>query len=283
MINSMPQPDLLARMRVEDFNEVIRPKADGVWNLHSALSKVELDFFIMLSSVVGIAGDPSQAAYVSASVFQDVFAEFRNRQGLPAVTLDLGKVVDIGIVAEKYLARRGVRGLWSRDLREEEVMAMIKSAILSPFRPHGPSAVIIGLKDWTETADPVFQAPIFSHFRRRGHQLARRSDKETTASPALHIRETLRQTGSTEDAARRICAELLPKTSSLLMVPIEGISPSRSMSEYGMDSLVAVEMRNWLLREFDAALPILEIMADTSIQELSVKIASASKLVSSST
>lgn len=83
----------------------------------------------MLSLVIGIAGDPSQTVYMSASVFQDAFADFRKRQGLPAITLDLGKVVDIGIIAEKYVARRGVRGLWSRDLEEEEVMAMIKSAI----------------------------------------------------------------------------------------------------------------------------------------------------------
>ena len=47
----------------------------------------------MLSSVVGIAMAPSQAAYVSASVFQDAFADFPNGQGLPAVTIDLGEVV----------------------------------------------------------------------------------------------------------------------------------------------------------------------------------------------
>lgn len=110
-------------MSLQDYNDVMKPKVDGIWNLHNQLSKTDLDFFIMLSSVVGVAGDPSQAAYVSASVFQDAFAEFRNGQGLPAVTLDLGKVIDIGIVAEKFSSRRGVRDLWSRDLREDEVMA----------------------------------------------------------------------------------------------------------------------------------------------------------------
>lgn len=270
--------DLFARMKLEDYNDVMRPKVDGIWNLHNQLSKVDLDFFIMLSSVVGIAGDPSQAAYVSASVFQDAFADFRNRQGLPAVTLDLGKVVDIGIIAEKYLARRGVRGLWSRDLEEEEVMAMIKSAIVSPRRLHGPTSTIIGLRDWTEAADPVFQAPLFSHFRRIGLKALQKNDKEV-ANTSPRIRETLKQARSLDEAAQKTCAELIPKTSSLLMIPMEEISPSKSMSEYGMDSLVAVEMRNWLLRELDAALPVLELMANTSLQELSVKIARASKLV----
>lgn len=267
-------------MSLEDYNDVMRPKVDGIWNLHNALSKVDLDFFIMLSSAVGIAGDPSQAAYVSASVFQDTFADFRNRQGLPAVTLDLGRVVDIGIVAEKFLARRGVRGLWSRDLREGEVMAMIESAIVSPLRPRGLGSVIIGLKDWTETADPVFQGPLFSHFRRAGLKTSRKNDAETPEA-IPRIRETLRYAESLEEAAQKVCAELIPKTSNLLMIPIEDISASKSMSDYGMDSLVAAEMRNWLLRELDTALPVLDLMANISLQELSKKIAGASKLVNS--
>ena len=265
-------------MNLEDYNDVMRPKVDGIWNLHNGLSKVELDFLIMLSSVVGIAGDPSQATYVSASVFQDAFADFRNRQGLPAVTLDLGKVVDIGIIAEKFLARRGVRGLWSRDLREGEVMAMIESAIISPLRPFGPSSAIIGLKDWTQAADPVFQTPLFSRFRRAGLKTTQTNNKEET-NTTPRIRKTLKQARSLAEAAQQIRAELIPKTSNLLMISVEDITPLKSMSECGMDSLVAVEMRNWLLRELDAALPVLELMANTSLQELSMKIARASKLV----
>ena len=264
-------------MSLQDYNDVMRPKVDGIWNLHYKLSKVNLDFFIMLSSVVGVAGDPSQAAYVSASVFQDAFADFRNRQGLPAVTLDLGKVVDIGIVAERFSARRGVKGLWSRDLRENEVMAMIKSAILTPLRAHGPGSTIIGLKAWSQTADPVFQAPLFSHFRRAAMGSSRKTDQEGNTAP--RIRETLKQAISLEEAAYKACEELISKTSSLLMIPVEDVNPSRSMSEYGMDSLVAVEMRNWLLREFEAALPILELMANNSLRQLSIKVVRKSKLI----
>ena len=72
--------DLFARMKLQDYNDVMKPKVDDIWNLHNALSMVDLDFFIMLSLVVGLAEDPSQAAYVSASVFQDAFADFRIRQ-----------------------------------------------------------------------------------------------------------------------------------------------------------------------------------------------------------
>ena len=262
-------------MSLHDYNDVMRPKIDGIWNLHNRLSKSDLDFFIMLSSLVGRMGDPSQAAYAAASVFQDAFADYRNRQGLPAVTLDLGKVVDIGIVAEQFAARKALMGVWSRDLRENEVMSMIKSAIVTPLRTNGSGSRIIGLKAWSPNADPVFQAPVFSHFRRRAVGRSPLSDVHGST-----IRETLRQVRSLKDATEKICDELVSKLSSLLMMPVEEVRTSKSMSEHGMDSLVAVEMRNWLLRELDSAIPILELMANVSLSQLSVKIAKNSKLVS---
>ena len=266
-------------MSLQDYNDVMRPKIDGIWNLHSRLSKSDLDFFIMLSSLVGRIGDPSQAAYAAASAFQDAFADHRNRQGLPAVTLDLGKVVDIGIVAERFTARRALMGVWSRDLREDEVMSMIESAIKTPLRTHGSGSRIIGLKAWSVEADPVFQAPIFSHFRRAGTGRSPMSDVE--GSTVSHIRESLRQANSLKDATERIREELISKLSSLLMIPVEDVRPSKSMMEHGMDSLVAVELRNWLLRELDSAVPILELMANVSLSQLSIKVAKNSKLVRS--
>ena len=264
-------------MNLQDYNAVMRPKIDGLWNLHYRLSKVDLDFFIMLSSLVGLVGDPSQAAYVSASVFQDAFAEFRNRQGLPAVTLDLGKVVDIGIVAERFAARRAVRGLWSRDLHEEEVMSGIKWAILGQLGTRATGSTMIGLKSWSQVANPVFQTPLFSHFRRAALGNLEKNDQEGVRTNG--IRESLKQARSLEEAAQKACGNFFSKTSSLLMIPVDDIDPSKSISEYGMDSLVAVEMRNWLLREFEVALPIIELLSNISLQQLSVKIIRVSKLL----
>ena len=264
-------------MNLEDYNAVMRPKVDGIWNLHHRLSKVDIDFFIMLSSLVGLTGDPSQAAYVSASVFQDAFAEFRNRQGLPAVTLDLGKVIDIGIVAESSAARRAVKDFWSRDLYEEEVMSVIKSAILVPLRTRAPGCRMIGLKAWSPSAYPVFQTPLFSHFRRAALGNLEKNDQEGNRTSG--IRESLTKARSLEEAAQNACENLISKTSSLLMIPVDNIDPSKSISEYGMDSLVAVEMRNWLLREFEVALPIIELLSNVSLQQLSLKVIRGLKLL----
>lgn len=193
------------------------------------------------------------------------------------MTLDLGRIVDIGIVADSISARRGVRDLWSRNIREDEVMAMIKSAIINPLRKTGPGSSISGLKAWSPEADPVYLTPLFSHFRRAAMGKSRNTGPGVTG---LSMRETLRQATSPEDAAKKACEGIMAKASSLLMIPPEDMSQDKSLAEYGMDSLVAVELQNWLLRELDATVPILELLANVSLRQLSVNILKRSKLVS---
>ena len=260
----------------------MRPKVDGVWHLHYAFPNPDsLDFFIMLSSIVGVSGNPSQAAYTAASVFLDAFADYRTRKNLPAVTLDLGRVVDIGIVADSVWARRGVRDLWSRDIHEDEVMAMIESAIITPLRQSGSASSLTGLKPWAPEADPVYQTPLFSHFRRAAMGSgARKGDAKDGSGGSAGIREKLRSASSLQDAVDKVCAGVMAKTASLLMIPLEEISAEKSLAGYGMDSLVAVEMRNWLLKELDATIPILELLENTPLVGLSEKIVRRSKLAS---
>lgn len=252
-------------MNLQDYNAVMSPKVDGTGNLHHRLSKVDIDFFIMLSSLLGLTGDPSQAAYVSASVFQDSFAEFRNHEGLPAVTLDLGKVVDIGIVAESSAARRAVKDLWSRDLYEEEVMSVIKSAILVALRRRAPGSRMIGLKAWSQSAYLVFQTPSFPRFRRAA--LGNLEKTHQGGNRINGIRESLKKARWLEKAAQKACENFISKTLSLSVIPVDNIDPSKSISEYGMDSLMAVEMRNWLMREFEVTLLIIELLSIVSLQQ----------------
>jgi hypothetical protein len=260
-------------MTLEDYNAAMRPKVDGIWNLHNRLPRTGVDFFIMLSSVVGLVGNASQAAYVAASLFLDAFASFRNQMGLPAVSLDLGRVVGVGFVAENEEAQRGVSKLWSRDIDEAELMALMASAMVAPGRT---GARITGLKPWGPAAATVMDFPMFAHFRRAA---LREEDAGAERGLATCDRAMLREAVSLDEAARYVCAKLMEKLAALLMLPVGDISASGSMADYGVDSLVAVEMRNWLVREMDATVPILDLLADISLQELSVKIVQSSKLV----
>ncbi|KAH7398011.1 putative polyketide synthase [Cadophora sp. MPI-SDFR-AT-0126] len=274
----VPKADLFENLTLEDYQDTIKAKVDGTWNLHNSLPKASTDFFILLSSQVGALGNASQAAYAAANVFLDNFASMRNVQGLPAVSLGLGRVVGVGFVAENEGAQRGLNKLWSRDIEPEELKALIKSAIVTPLRKGQPGSSITGMKPWAPEASPIYLAPMFSHYRRAA--LTASSTESSKGASGEQLRELLRDAISLDDAVKHVYQAVISKMAVLLMIPAEDISETKSMAEYGMDSLVAVEMRNWLIRECDCTMPILELLANVGLRELSGRILRKSKLAS---
>jgi acyl carrier protein len=62
-------------------------------------------------------------------------------------------------------------------------------------------------------------------------------------------------------------------------IRIENVSTSRSLQDYGIDSLAAVEFKNWLAKEMESVVPIFELLAAESLAVLAGKIAGRSRLV----
>src|SRR5436305_2692963 len=102
-------------MTLEDFNATMRPRVIGTLNLHQILKDVPLDFFIMWSSWTTIFGSASQSNYMASNSFMDAFARHRKSLGLPAASLSLGQILDVGIVSyipeyQENLLRMGLYG-----------------------------------------------------------------------------------------------------------------------------------------------------------------------------
>ncbi|RFU23814.1 hypothetical protein B7463_g12524, partial [Scytalidium lignicola] len=287
------QDSFLSKMQISEYEAVVRPKVEGTWNLHEMFEKNQLDFFIMLSSTAGIIGNASQAAYAASSTFQDSFALWRRAQGLAASTLDLGVIEGIGYVAQNQelvyaLERQGFEGT-----NEETLKALLHSAIVCSVPSSSPSDetgdalarghMTTGMGTWKDGSLAAFDRPIFSLFRRAGQvfasQDARGESAEQNGADALRVRAPLKEAKKRVEASKIVCDALMAKISSLSMIAVEDISPEKPLAEYGMDSLVAVEMRNWIAREIDAAVPVLELMANEPLRVLAAKVLAKSRLV----
>ncbi|MEZ5583221.1 MAG: KR domain-containing protein [Candidatus Competibacteraceae bacterium] len=68
------------------------PKVDGCWNLHTHTLDQPLDHFVLFSSVSALVGNPGQANYVAANSFLDTFAQYRHALGIPALTVNWGRL-----------------------------------------------------------------------------------------------------------------------------------------------------------------------------------------------
>ncbi|ETS80428.1 hypothetical protein PFICI_07957 [Pestalotiopsis fici W106-1] len=89
-----------ANMSYAEWHDAIRPKIQGSWNLHKALPS-GMDFFVMLSSSVGVFGNAGQSNYAAGNTFQDALARCRVEQGEKAAAIDLGMILGEGFVAER--------------------------------------------------------------------------------------------------------------------------------------------------------------------------------------
>lgn len=156
-------------------------------------------------------------------------------------------------------------------MNERQYLAALKIAM-----DLAPDQIVTGLSPYSiERALPEYEVNTFSIFRRAAKVSATR-DGETKA----RSRDALKQATSVEEATAIFCTAFVEKMSILLMVATENIDFSKSINDYGMDSLVAVEMRNWLFKEMDITIPILELLANQTLSQLSEKLVRKSKLTS---
>ncbi|KUI54262.1 Lovastatin diketide synthase LovF [Cytospora mali] len=280
------QDCFLSNMQVSDYAAVVKPKVDGTWNLHHLFESTPLDFFVMLSSTAGVIGNASQAAYAASSTFLDSFALYRRAQGLAASTIDLGVIKGIGYVAQNEELAQALECQGFEGTDEEHFMTLLHSAVLAspPVHDVALGHMVTGMGTWNESSLNAFDRPIFSHFRQLSRMASEAAEgagagTDPKIGPVLSVRSLLKSARKRDEAEKVVCEGLVAKVSSLAMIPVEDISTDRPLAEYGMDSLVAVEMRNWIAREIDAAVPVLELMANEPIHKLAAKVLLKSRLV----
>ncbi len=116
--------NVFENMSHDDFNAALRPKIEGSWNLHANLPH-NLDFFVLLSSVGGLVGTRGQCNYAAGCTYQDALARHRLVRGLPAVSLDLGMVLEVGYVAETPKVMESLRASGHVSINEAELLAIM--------------------------------------------------------------------------------------------------------------------------------------------------------------
>lgn len=268
---------LFDRMPYEDWSLNITPRVNGAWNLHNCLASTPLDFFVMLASGSGITGLGGQTAYAASNTFLDAFAAYRQSLGLPASTIDIGIVQSVGYVAENIETRTEIKNAAHDSLTEPEFLALVKAAIQHPMSPDYQQTVTgcklspgIPLPAWATSA-------IFAHVL---HALQSQSPEAAGSSEgAVSARQLLKAVSSLAAATDIIVTALVQKLSSLLALSAEDIDIKKPIVAYGLDSLVAVELRNWIAVDLEANVPLMELMNSPSVTQLGEMLAARSKLV----
>ena len=281
---------LFEKMSLDDYNAVVRPRVHGILNLQRILQSQQqpsLDFFINLSSLSSLIGTLGQGAYTSSGTFMAAMAQYPALAGVPCTTIDLPMVRDVGyLAADQKRKEEAGHQLSSAYVDASEIRALLAAVIRhddtqEPSHKH----CLFGLQNIKTT--PVDELPFWAQDPKVSHLVrssilaeAESSNVQQTnveVSPGSAIRNVSNQVGAVDLLVHAV----VHKLASTLMRPVDEIDPSLSISAYGLDSLVAIEVRNWITRELEASLQILEILTSDSVHALARIILKKTSLIPS--
>lgn len=276
-------------MSFETYMNTIRPKVQGSWSLHKATLSQPLDFFILLSSASGLLGNAGQSNYVAACTYQVALASHRLALGLPATAIDIGKVLNVGFVAENAgtMSEQNLVRIGMLDIKEEELHAMVELAMMSQSQGVANGHLITGVHTTVDAGSgeqdlPFWSRdPVFSHLESlRPHLSKSARSNAADGSSQQSLSALLGAATSLHEAVACALDALLRKLSRSLMMALEDIDAGRSTGAYGIDSLIAVDVRNWIFREAKADVPVFEILQAVTLTTLAQKIAEQSAFLS---
>lgn len=248
---------------LEDWQKIEGPKISAAWHIHELLPN--LDFFVALASGTGVVGNIGQSIYSGTSTFLDAFVKYRTRQGLPSVSISLPIVDDVGYVIEREGMRAQLGDNIGIKLSIAQVHAIIKGAIIGSAS---------GLNHDSRTISFVREDSAISEgWEDRSHYLSaiRRKKASETCGVGQH------SSNDVPAGEEGLLESLSSKVSSITMIDREDVTPDRNLLEYGLDSLVAVELRNWIKRECGVELALMHIVGAANLQAMADQIISQQK------
>ncbi|MEZ4431011.1 MAG: SDR family NAD(P)-dependent oxidoreductase [bacterium] len=233
----------------------LRPKLIGATALHRATAGVEHGFFTLFGSATALVGAPGQAAYAAANAALAALAEHRRGLGLPATVVDWGPWAEIGMAArldpaqQARLVAGGIRliapgdafaaleRIWRADRERAVVLPFDRARLAGPLPPLFAELIDDG---------GAAGGPLLDRLRR--------------AAPAERVALLVEHVGAL------VCR-------GLGVDPAVGIDPRRPLTEVGVDSLMALELRNALGAALDRRLSATVLYDHPTIEALATWLA----------
>ncbi|WP_394836500.1 SDR family NAD(P)-dependent oxidoreductase [Pendulispora rubella] len=228
---------LVASLTEDRVDAVLRPKLDAAWHLHELTRHLDLRAFVLFSSLAGVLGSAGQANYAAANGALDTLAAHRRAQGYPACSLAWGPWDGVGMAArlpEQDRARIRRQGIV--PLSTQDALALFDAALARPEALLVPARFDAAALAQRGDALPTLLRSLVRAPARKVEAPARAIDALT---------ERLRSLGEA-DQVRALLDFVRQHVASVLDANPGSIEPLRPLQELGLDSLMAVELRDRL-------------------------------------
>ena len=243
------------------FEQVMAPKVSGAWHLHKLTEELPLDFFVLFSSVASLIGSPGQGNYAAANAFMDVLAHYRSSQGLPGLSINWGPwqegmAASLGDRAQARLAAQGLKSITpEQGLQALQMLGFQGQVGVLPF-------------EWSVLEPNLGMGrpvPLLAHFVPQA--------KPQAATQQLQQQERSRILAA-EPSQRYslVVAYIQEQIAKALGLSTAQLDIDQPLNYVGLDSLMAVELRNQLKSELEVEVSVVQFMEGLSTASLASKV-----------
>lgn len=252
-------------MTDEQLDRALAAKVAGSMNLHEAFLERNLREFVMFSSIACLLGSPGQANYAAGNAFLDTLASYRRGRGLAATSINWGPWASAGMAADadrgKNLAARGLTPIAQSTALDA----------LGRTLDGGVPAVAVLDADWAAMtggrpaeALPSLMRSIVALAEAEGGSAAEGVDHALRA-------ELLACAG--EQRVGKLREYFARQLAAIMGLDLDRIDPQQSLGSMGLDSLMAIELKNTIESRLQVVLPMARFMEGPSLHELAVQVA----------
>ncbi|MFI2617298.1 SDR family NAD(P)-dependent oxidoreductase [Streptomyces sp. NPDC018584] len=234
----------LSEMAPEQLHTVLRPKADAAWHLHEATRHLDLDAFVLYSSLATTLASPGQANYAAANAYLDALAHHRHHLGLPATSIAWGPWADtngmirhLNTTTRNHTTRTGFPPLTTTN-----ALHLLDTALTTP---HHPTTTATHLNTTTLTNHPTLPT-LLRKLAPAPASATRQHSGPTPLADTTSLRDRLAGLDTDERAARLLTVVRTAIAAVLAHPDPELIDAQQSFKELGFDSLTTVQLRNHL-------------------------------------
>ncbi|KAI1419258.1 hybrid PKS-NRPS PsoA [Xylaria sp. FL1777] len=260
-------------MAFEDLETVFKPKVVGSQNLDNLFFSTPLDFFILFSSIASVVGKPGQSSYNAANLFMSTLAAQRRKRGVAASVMQFGMLLGFGFIHGQ--AGPTVEARFRQDdlpaISEPEFHEIFAQAILSGRPESGLSPeVTAGLG--TEIDTPWRAIPRFGHCRIKSDRRRTENQHQDQEQPLQGILSQLEKAKDIKESLSILKVAIAHRVGLAIGSSGESLDEQVGLITLGLDSLVAVEIRSWLLKILEVDVPVLKFLSGSSLHDICVDV-----------
>jgi myxalamid-type polyketide synthase MxaE and MxaD len=260
------QFEALETQSIDSLRLGLAAKVAGAWHLHRILSDRTLDCFVMCSSTSALLSSPLLGGYAAGNSFLDALAHHRRARGLSALSVNWGTWSEVGMALGSSRSPAGQMQIGMSALSTSQGLAA-----LSELLECADTQAAVMPIDWAlfSRGYPAFAAePFFESLVASGHE----SNANVTAPTPAALREM-----QPESRVAAVQSYLHTAAARVLGLLPERLDVAMALSSFGLDSLMAAQLKNRVEADIGAVVPMIQFLQGPSIEQLVGKILEAAE------